>query len=107
MFVFNPSGIRPDNAEMIEGETKGFTFNLTPMAGASSITGTPTITCDGLTISGTAISGKTVTTTVSGGTGDRDYILTLSAVLSSGETRIGAVKLECKTAGHSDRAASN
>lgn len=99
--------LRPNSAEMIEGETNRLVFNLAPAVGANTLTGTPTITCDeGLSFSGTAVSGTNVTTFVSGGLGDTDYIVKVSAVLSSGETKVGAIKLEWKKPGYEGRTSS-
>lgn len=91
---------------MIEGEVNRLVFNLAPVVGANTISGTPTITATGLTFTGTAVSGTNVTTFVSGGSADSDYIVTLTAALSSGETKVASVKLEWKKPGYDDRTAS-
>lgn len=91
---------------MTEGETNRLIFNLAPIVGANSVSGTPTLESDGLTFTGTSVTGTTLTTKVSGGSGDRDYIVTITAVLSSGETKVGAVTLEWKKPGFDNRAAA-
>jgi hypothetical protein len=95
---------RPDSFEMIEGETNKLQFNLGPAAGISSVSGTPVVSATGLTFASTAISGNTVTTFVSGGTAGRDYLAKVVATLSSGETKIGTVRLEWKEPGYDCRA---
>lgn len=91
---------------MIEGETNRVIFNLAPAVGANTITGTPTVEADGLTFSGISVSGTNVTAFVSGGSADTDYIVTLTAVLSSGETKVAAITLEWKKPGFDNRAAA-
>lgn len=91
---------------MIEGETNRLMFNLAPAVGANTITGTPTLECSGLTFTNTSVSGTTVTSFVSGGSADTDYIVTITAVLSSGETKVAAVTLEWKKPGFDNRAAA-
>ncbi len=98
--------LRPNSAEMIEGEVNRCIFNLAPAVGANTITGTPTIESDGLTFSGVSASGSNVTAFVSGGSADTNYIVTLTAVLSSGETKVAAVTLEWKRPGFESRAAA-
>lgn len=91
---------------MIEGETNRVVFNLAPAVGANTITGTPTLTCDeGLTFAGTSVSGTNVSAFVSGGQADTDYIVKIATVLSSGETKVGAIKLEWKKPGYEGRTA--
>ena len=97
---------RPNSAEIIEGSTERLVFNLTPVVGANTVTGTPTLECSGLTFASTSIAGKTVTTKVSGGSANRDYIVKVTALLSSGETKVGAIRLEFKEAGYDCRAGS-
>lgn len=97
--------LRPQSAEMIEGETNRLVFNLAPVAGANTVTGTPTVECDGLTFAGTSVSGTTVSTFVSGGSGDTDYNVKITTVLSSGETKVGAITLEWKKPGYDSRSA--
>lgn len=91
---------------MIEGETNRLVFNLAPAVGSNSINGTPTIECSDLTFSGTAVSGTNVTTFVSGGAADRDYIVTLTTALSSGETKVASILLEWKKPGFDSRTAA-
>jgi hypothetical protein len=91
---------------MIEGETNRCVFSLAPVVGANTITGTPTIECDGLTFSGTSVTGTTVSTKVSGGSANTDYIVKITAALSSGETKVGAIRLEWKAAGYDSRSAA-
>jgi hypothetical protein len=98
--------LRPTSAEMIEGETNRMVFNLAPAVGANTISGTPTVTCDGLTFASTAASGTTVSTLVSGGSADKDYIVKVTASLSSGETKVGAIRLKFKAPGYDDRTAA-
>jgi hypothetical protein len=91
--------------EMTEGETNRVVFNLAPVAGSNTISGTPTLSADGLTFTGTSISGTTLTSKVSGGAAGTDYLVTVTAALSSGETKVGTVKLEWKRPGYDDRRA--
>lgn len=98
--------LRPDIAEMTEGETNRLVFQLGPVVGANSISGTPTVECSGLTFTGTTATGSTVSTFVSGGQADRDYIVSITATLSSGETKVGAIRLEWKAAGYDARSAT-
>lgn len=91
---------------MVEGETNRVVFNLAPAVGANTISGTPVVASDGLTFSGTAVSGTSVTSFVSGGAADTDYIVSITATLSSGETKVGAVTLKWKKPGFDDRTAS-
>jgi hypothetical protein len=98
--------LRPDSAEMIEGETNRLVFNLAPLVGANTFSSTPTVTCSDLTFSGTAASGTTVSTFVSGGQAGKDYIVKISAILSSGETKVGAIRLEWKAPGYDSRTAA-
>lgn len=98
--------LRPDTAEMIEGETNRLVFNLSPLVGANTFDSTPTVESSGLTFTGTAATGTSVTTFVSGGSAGRDYIVKITAPLSSGETKVGAIKLEWKAAGYDGRTAA-
>ena len=98
--------LRPPSAEMIEGETNRLIFNLAPAVGGNTITGTPTIECDDLTFTTPSVSGTNVTTFVSGGEAGRDYIVTITTVLSSGETKVAAITLEWKEPGFDSRAAA-
>lgn len=91
---------------MIEGETNRLVFNLTPAVGANTFSSTPTVECDGLTFTGTTASGSNVTTFVSGGEAGKDYTVTITAILSSGETKVAAVLLEWKAPGYDSRAAA-
>jgi hypothetical protein len=95
---FNPS-----NAEMTEGETNLCTFKLAPAVGANSFTSTPTLECTGLTFGTVTASGNQFRVLVSGGEADRDYIVKVTAPLSSGETKVGAIRLEWKAAGYDAR----
>ncbi len=90
---------------MIEGETNRVIFNLAPAVGANTISGTPTVVSDGLTFSSVSASGSNVSAFVSGGSADTDYIVTLTAVLSSGETKVASIKLEWKKPGFEGRTA--
>lgn len=94
---------RPTSAELIEGNTETLTFKLANPVGSSSITGTPTLTCTGLTFASTSISGTTLTTKVSGGEADKVYTVELSMVTADGQTRIGTIDLEWKAAGFNSR----
>jgi hypothetical protein len=91
---------------MIEGETNRMVFNLAPAVGANTFSSTPTVECGDLTFSGTSASGSTVTTFVSGGEAGRDYTVKLTAILSSGETKVAAINLEWKAPGEESRAGS-
>ena len=95
--------LRPETAEMVEGETNKLVFNLAPAVGANTFQSTPTVTSDELTFAGTAASGSSVTTFVSGGVADRDYVVTVTAPLSSGETKVAAITLKWKRPGYIDR----
>lgn len=96
---------RPNSAELIEGSSKRLIFNLTPVVGANSIEGTPTLEASGLTFDDIAVDGTSISALVSGGTKDTDYIVKITALLSSGETEVGGIKLEWKEAGYEARSA--
>jgi hypothetical protein len=89
---------------MIEGETNRIVFDLGPAVMANTISGTPTIEATGLTFSAPSVSGTTVTTLVSGGSAGKDYVAEITAVLSSGETKVAALLLEWKAPGYDFRA---
>jgi hypothetical protein len=95
----------PRSAEMIEGETNKAIFNLAPALGPNTIQGTPTLTaCPGdLIFTDTSVDGALVTTFISGGIANRDYDVVLTANVSSGETKVGAIRLEWKKPGFDDR----
>lgn len=88
---------------MIEGETNKLVFKLDAAAGPNTIDGTPTIEADGLTFTTPSISGTSVTTFVSGGEAGRNYVATITADLTSGETKVGAIELEWKAPGYDFR----
>lgn len=93
---------------MIEGETNHCIFNLAPLLGTGTIVGTPTISSDpsGLTFASISVVDKTVTALVSGGAAGKDYIVKVTAVLSTGETKIKTVTLEWKAPGYDGRSAA-
>lgn len=95
---------RPSSFEMVEGSINKLIIKFGNLVGSGSVTGTPTLDGDGLTFASTAISGSTLTSLVSGGTADRNYIVTVTAVLSTGETKVGAIELQWKQPGYEFRA---
>lgn len=91
---------------MIEGETNRCIFKLAPAVGANTISGTPTVENGDLTFASTSASGSDITTFVSGGEAGKDYIVTITAELSSGETKVASVLLEWKAPGYDSRSAA-
>jgi hypothetical protein len=91
-------GTRPHSAEMVEGETNKVEYDWKPIAGANTLTSVDW-ECSGLTFATEAISGLVSSAFVSGGTAGIDYIVKLTAVLSSGETKVRAILLEWKAPG--------
>lgn len=95
---------RDPSRELIVGETRRLEFDMAAEVGANTIDGTPTVTCSGLTFANTAASGTVVITFVSGGEAGKNYIVTVSADLTSDETVVGAVELQWKEPGYDFRA---
>jgi hypothetical protein len=94
---------RDPSRELIEGETRRLEFDMAAEVGANTISGTPTVACSGLTFASTSVSGTDVTTFVSGGQAGKNYIVEISAELSSNETVVGAVELQWKAPGYDFR----
>lgn len=94
---------RNTNYEMIEGETNRFTIDFAPVAGANSLTDL-SVAADGLSFASVGYTGLDGSGFVSGGQAGRDYIVTVTAALSSGETKVGAVVFEWKAPGYDFRA---
>ena len=96
---------RPSSAEFIEGGTYKLQFKLANAIGSDTISGTPTITSSELTFTSTTLTGTTLTTKVSGGSANRNYIAYITMVsTTSAETTIGSVELEWKQPGYEFRA---
>lgn len=93
---------RNTNYEMTEGETNRFTIDFIPVAGANSLTDL-SVEASGLTFTNVGYTGLTGSGFVSGGIAGRDYIVTVTAELSSGETKVGAVVFEWKAPGYDFR----
>lgn len=94
--------LRPERFEMIEGETNKVSLDLAPLAGPNSLQSL-SLDASGLTFANTSTSGNSGTTYVSGGDAGSDYIVTITAALSSGETKVGAVVFEWKAPGYDFR----
>lgn len=92
---------RKDRHEMVEGEVNKVELDLRPIAGANNVTSV-TYSNSALTFEDEAISGTDASMFVSGGTAGRDYIVTVTAELSSGETKVGAFLLKWKAPGYDD-----
>jgi hypothetical protein len=96
---------RPGTAELDEGSVATLQFKLANAIGTGTISGTPTITADsGVTLTTPSLSGTTLTTKVSGGSADRNYVLSVTMVTTAGETMLGAVELQWKQPGYEFRA---
>lgn len=96
---------RPGTAELDEGSVSTLTFKLANAVGSGSISGTPTITSDsGLSFTTPSLSGTTLTTKVSGGIADRNYVTTVTMVTTAGETMLGSTVLQWKQPGYEFRA---
>jgi hypothetical protein len=93
---------RNTSYEMTEGETNRFTIDFRPVAGANSLTDL-SVAADGLTFASVGYTGLDGSGFVSGGQAGRDYIVTIAAELSSGETKVGAVIFEWKAPGYDFR----
>jgi hypothetical protein len=94
---------REGQYEMVEGETNRFTVDLTPVAGANSLTSF-TASASGLTFASLGYTGLEGSGFVSGGTADTSYIVTITTELSSGDTKVGAVVFDWKAPGYEHRA---
>jgi hypothetical protein len=95
---------RDPSRELIVGETRRLEFDMAAEVGANSISGTPTVECTGLTFTNVAASGTDVIAFVSGGEANKNYIVEITATLSSNETVVGAVELQWKAPGYDFRA---
>lgn len=83
--------LRPDEIpDMVEGETRKVTLNLSGAVGVNTINSF-TVTSDALTIASASASGVSGTFFVTGSQQGSYYILA-SAVLSSGETIKGYIR---------------
>ncbi len=87
---------------MIEGETNKLLVKLAPAVGGNTIESV-TWACDGLTFTNEAISGMNATAFVSGGSPASNYTVSITAILSSGETKVAALELEWKAPGYDFR----
>lgn len=97
--------LTPRRLELVEGSTKRITFDLAPIAGAATLSSV-TIESDpsGVAVTSTAISDKTVSCLVSGGSGGSNYDLKVTVALSGGETEVGSIQLRWKEVGDYDSA---
>lgn len=73
------------------GEVRRFQVKIDGAAGANSITGTPTATCDGLTIGTASATGLTISFTVTASATGTHAIM-VEADLSSDETVRGFIR---------------
>lgn len=87
--------LRPDDLpEMVKDEARNVVFKLGGAVGVNTISGTPTVeSVNGLTTFGApSVSGTSVTVKVTAANTGSD-VIKLTAVLSSGETIIGPVRV--------------
>ncbi len=86
--------LRPNDApDMERGEKRNFVFKLSGAVGANSITGTPTVECDNLTVGTVSTSGTSVTVPITApNTGT--HMLKVTATLSSAEIIVGVVRVK-------------
>lgn len=104
-FIAGPDlRFRPDSAELIEGATAKLQFKLANAVRSSSVSGTPTVVCTDLTFASTTLSGTTLTTLVSGGSANRNYVIEVTMVTTAGETMKGSIEMEWKDFGFEERA---
>ena len=92
---------REPRYEMTVGETNKLTVDLAPTCGPATLEAF-TITADGLTFTTPTLTDRGATTFVSGGT-EGENIVTTTATLSDGQTKVGSVVLEWKTPGYEYR----
>lgn len=86
--------LRPDDSPPMElGEIRRFQVNVSGVAGINTIVGTPTATCDGLTIGSVSAIGLTISFPV---TADKTgtHNLMVEADLSSDETVRGKIRVK-------------
>lgn len=93
---------RAERYEMTAGERNKLLIDLAPLA-ADNAVNDYAITADGLTFDTPTITGKNVTTFVSGGEAGRNYIAT-TTTLSNTEVKVGSIILEWKAPGYESRA---
>lgn len=84
---------------MTAGETNRLEIRLGPVAGANSIEAV-TFSNSGLSFTTDGIDGTIASVFVSGGDAGKDYVVTVTATLSSNETKVGAILLEWKSPGY-------
>ncbi len=97
---------RRDRYEMTEGETNLLEIDLAPTIGSTTLDAFD-ITASGLTFTTPDLDDRSVTTKVSGGTANTNYIATTTATLSDGQVKVGSVILEWKAPGYEYRTGLN
>lgn len=86
--------LKPNDSPAMElNEKRNFQFKLSGAVGVNSITGTPTVTADNLTIGTVSTSGTSVTVPVTASTLGT-HMVKVTAVLSSAETIVGVIRVK-------------
>lgn len=86
--------LKPNDSPCMElNEKRNFQFKLSGAVGSNSITGTPTVTADNMTVGTVSVSGTTVTVPITA-TGVGTHMLKVTATLSSAEIIVGVLRVK-------------